>query len=70
MCKIHIIITSQSTKVGNNPFPGLNSIIMKCPTLPLGKREGNLQMGTGEITRLESSRTLGALNIGEIDKNA
>jgi hypothetical protein len=36
---------------------------MKRPTLPLGQREGDLQMSSGEIARLESRRTLGSLSI-------
>lgn len=50
MGEIDIIITSQSTKVRDDALTGLDTIIMKSPTLPLGKREGYLKMSAGEIT--------------------
>ena len=60
---VHIIIASQTTEVGNNPFAGLDFVIMKRPTLPLGKREGHLEMHSGEVTGFERGGTFGAIEI-------
>ena len=68
--EIDIIVATKTTEISDETLAGFDAVVMESPTLPLGQREGNLQMSAGEITRLESSRALSALNIGEIDKNA
>jgi hypothetical protein len=61
--KVHVIIATQTTKVSNDAFPSFNLVVMKCPTFPLGKREGYLQMYPGEITWFEGSWAFDAVEI-------
>ena len=63
MCIVHIIITSQSPKVGDNTFTSLDAIIMKCPSLPLGKRKGYLEMHSWEVTWFKGCWTFYAIEV-------
>ena len=61
MGKVNVIITPETTEISNEALAGLDAVVVESPTLPFGKREGDLEMSSGEVTWLESSRTLGAL---------
>ena len=63
MSKVDVVVTPKATEVGYDALSSLDTIVVKSPTLPLGKREGNLKMGTGEVTRLESSRAFHAVQV-------
>ena len=60
---VDIVVATEAAKVGDEALSGLDIVIMEGPALPLGKREGDFQMSSGEITRLESRRALGAVEV-------
>ena len=59
--EVNVIVATKTAEISNKSLASLDTIVVKSPTLPLGKREGNLKMSAGEITRLKCGRTLGAL---------
>ena len=61
MGKVNVIVATKTTEISNEALAGLDAVVVESPTLPFGKREGDLEMSSGEVTRLESRRTLGAL---------
>jgi hypothetical protein len=63
VCEVDIVITPQTTEVGNNSLTGLDVVIVKSPTLPLGQGEGYLEVNTGEVTWFECSGTLHPVEI-------
>ena len=61
MSKVNIVIATKATEIGNDSFPGLNSIVVERPTFPFGEGEGNFEVNSGEVARFESGWTFGAL---------
>ena len=63
MSKVHIVVTTQPAKVGDDTFPRLNSVIVKSPALPLGEGEGDLEVGAREIARFEGGGSLDSVEV-------
>lgn len=63
MCKVDIIVTTETTKVRNNALTGLDAIIMECPALPLGKAKGDLQLGILKVARGKGGRSFDAVEV-------
>ena len=63
MGKVDIIVATKTAKISDETFAGFDAVVVKSPTLPLGEGEGNLEMGTREITRLESSRAFHTVEV-------
>jgi hypothetical protein len=61
--EVDIIITTETTEVGDNSLSGLNLVIVKCPTFPLGEREGHLEMNSWEVTWFEGGWTFYTVEI-------
>ena len=63
MGKVDVVVTTKATEIRNKTLAGLDAVVVKSPPLPFGKREGNLEMGSGEITRLECSRAFHTVEV-------
>jgi hypothetical protein len=60
---VHIIVTSETTKVRDETLTRGHTVVMECPTLPLGQTEGYFQLGILKVPRSKGRRTLDAVEV-------
>ena len=63
MGEIDVIVTSETAEISHDTLSGGDIVIVKSPTLPLGKRKGNLKFHIFEIARSEGGGTLNSVQV-------
>jgi hypothetical protein len=63
--EVDVVVAPQPAEIRHDSLPGLEAVVVKSPALPLGEREGNLQLDVLEVPGSEGRRPFDAVLMHE-----